>query len=62
MKNKEKKTEVDNNHFPTTEEEKLIAILNRLRNLIEDSDVKSQNVDDDTIVFPDCELYDDLPF
>lgn len=62
MKKNERKTEVDNNHFTTAEEEKLIAILKRLRKLIEDSDVKSQNVDEDTIVFPDCELYDDLPF
>lgn len=61
MKNNKRKTEVDNNHYSKTEEEKLIAILKRLKNLIEGSDVKSQNVDDDTIDFSNLEEWDDIP-
>ena len=62
MKNKKETMDANNNPCPTTDEQRLIEILKRLKQLIGDSEEKSNNVDDDTIVFPDCELYDDLPF
>jgi hypothetical protein len=34
----------------------------RIENENEIFDVEFDNLEEDTIVFPDCEMYDDLPF
>lgn len=63
MKNSKRKNQVVNKtHSPKTRGKAHPKETDVVINENDIYDVEFQNVEDDTIVFPDCELYDNLPF